>query len=284
MDAPTAVHRGIALIAVLWIVAALGIAVIGITQTVRSETRAIAGAKQMLEAQAKGEAAAMLALQDLSVATGGGRPAWRRYEVPLDGQSLVVEVAALNGFVDINRAPTELLSVVLSSAGGRNEQGASALAQAIVQSRQERSTSGQARGFEAVQDLMRVEGMDYDLYARLRPLLTADAQGSGKINPQAAPLEVLTVLAEGNATRALSMVSARAQGGASSMDTTTLRGEFIDSVVGSRYRVQALVPMSDGFESVVTLYVDINPDQRSGLPWRIFNAETWMRAIPVKDV
>ena len=68
------------------------------------------------------------------------------------------------------------------------------------------------------------------------------------------------------------------------MDVTVLRGEFIDSGISSRYRVQALVPMADGSQGVVQLHVDVSPDTRAGLPWRIFNAETWMLASSSKGI
>ncbi len=281
--APGASRRGIALVSVLWIVAALSIAVTGIVHTIRSETRAIASARRMVELQAVGEAAIVLALQGMTAQQAGQRVPWRRMGVPYDGRVVVVEVNALNGFVDINRAPLELLAALFSVAGGLKGPAAAALAQAVVQVRQQPDATGQPLRFEALEDLMRVPGVDYDLYARLRPLITTDALGSGKVNAQAAPQELLSVLADGNVARAAALSNARLQG-APAMDTTTLHGEFIDGGVGTRYRMQAFVPMADGSQGVVLRTVDLNPDQRAGLPWRILNAETWMHAPPANGV
>lgn len=272
-----AARRGIALVAVLWIVAALSIAVTGIVHTIRSETRAVTAARRMLEVQAAGEAAIALALQDVTAPQSGRRPAWRRIDVPYEGRLIAVEISSLNGLVDINRAPPELLTLLYAVAGGLKGQAAEALAHVTVQARQQPDAAGQALRFGAIEDMMRVPGIDYDLYARLRPLVTADAQGSGKVNAQAAPQALLSVLAEGNAQRAAALSNARLQDGPA-MDTSTLRGEFIDNTVGSRYLVQAFVPMADGTQGVVLRTVDLNPDQRAGLPWRILGAETWMRA------
>jgi general secretion pathway protein K len=254
-----------ALIAVLWIVAALSIAVMGITSTVKSETRVVASARRMAEARADGEAAIMLVMQQMAAPqAGGARPPQQRFEVSFDGRVIAVEANALNGLVDINGASPELLAALFSAAGGLGGPAATALAQATVQARQQPDASGQAQKFEATEDLMRVPGVDYDLYARLRPLITTDARGSGKINPQAAPQELLSMLGGGG--------------------TSILRGDFIDNVVGSRYRMQATVPMIDGSQGVVLCDVDLNPDTRAGLPWRIFGTETWMQAQPAKDV
>ena len=61
----TAPARGLALIAVLWIVAALAIGVTGLTQSVRSETRTLIAQRQQLQARALGEAAIALAVRQL---------------------------------------------------------------------------------------------------------------------------------------------------------------------------------------------------------------------------
>lgn len=271
-------QRAVALIAVLWIVAALSIAVTGIVQTIRSETQTMASTRRMTEARAVGEAAIVLALQGLASAQAGQRQPWLRAEVSFAGKLVFVEVASLNGYVDFNRASPELMALVFERAGGIAGAASGPLSQAVVQMRQNKDSSGQQFRFEAVEDLMRVPGVTYDLYARLRPFITVDSQGSGRVNPHAAPWEVLALLNDGSAARAMSMVSARQQGAA--MDTTTLRAEFTDNAVGSRFRLKAFVPMSDGTEGVVLHDVDLNPDQRAGLPWRIFNAETWMQALP----
>lgn len=279
-----AVQDGIALVAVLWIVAALSVAVTGIVYAIRAETRTMSAARGLIEAQVSGEAAIMLALQELTSPQAGPRQPWRTLQVSYGGRVIPVEFNALNGFVDINRAAPELLTVLLATAGGRDVQAAAKLAQSIVIERQKPDALGRAQGFEDASELMRVPGVDYNLYARLRALVTADVQGSGKVNPRAAPLEVLTMLAEGNVARAQSMVSARRQSGGAGIDVTALRAEFIDSGIGSRYRVQALVPMADGSQGVVQLHVDVSPDTRAGLQWRIFNAETWMLASSPKGI
>ena len=273
---------GMALIAVLWIVAALSIAVGGLVQTLRSETRTVASARRTVELRATGEAAVALALQKMTAPQGGGRLPWLKWEMPYDNKVIVVEAHSLNGFVDINRAGPELLAVLFTIGGEIDASGATALAQATVQARQHPDAVGRAQGFEVIQDLMRVPGFTYDLYAKIKSLITVDAQGGGKVNPQAAPLDVLRVLADGNAARASSMASARSQGG-TGMDSTTLRGDFIDSAVGTRYRFQAFVLLADGSLGVVSCNVDLNADQRAGLPWRILSTEIWVQPAQPKD-
>jgi general secretion pathway protein K len=251
-------------------------------QTIRAETRVTAAAKHMAEVQATGEAAIMIVLQGISSLQPGQREPWMQVDVAFAGKLISVESVALNGFVDLNRASPELLALTFEKAGGLAGPAGILLSQAVVQARQEKDSSGQQFRFEAVEDLMRVPGISYDVYARLRPLITVDSQGSGKVNLQAAPLEVLTVLAGGDSSRAMAMVDVRQRG--AKIDSTALRSEFTDNTVGSRYRLKAVVPMNDGFDGVVLHDVDLNPSPRDGLPWRIFNAETWMQALPSKAV
>ena len=49
-------------------------------------------------------------------------------------------------------------------------------------------------------------------------------------------------------------------------------------------RLQARVALPDSAQVVVERSVDLRPDFRLGLPWRIFHAEHWMQAPPAKGV
>ena len=112
---------------------------------------------------------------------------------------------------------------------------------------------------------------------------TAQAQGSGRVNPQAGPEGVLRVLAGGDAVRATALAAARDKNPAD-LDSTVLNGEFLDNASSPRYRLQARVALADSGQVVVEHSVDLRPDFRLGLPWRIFHAEHWMQAPPAKGV
>ncbi|MDD2713231.1 MAG: general secretion pathway protein GspK [Simplicispira sp.] len=284
MKQPSFLHagpqRGIALIAVLWIVAALSVIVTGVVHSVRSEVRLVSVARQSVQATALGEAAIVLVLQDM--AARGSRPAHlTKVEVTYQGQPMAVEVMPLTGLIDINRAPVALLTSLYAVAGELDAKSAQTLAEATVQMRSERDARGREVGFEAEQDLLRVPGVGYDLYAKIFRLVTAQAQGSGRVNPQAAPEGVLRVLAGGNAARATALAAARDKNPAD-LDSTALNGEFLDNASSSRYRLQAQVALPDAGLVFVERSADLRPDFRLGLPWRIFNAEHWMQAAPAQ--
>lgn len=270
--------RGIALVAVLWIIAALAIVVGGVQLSVRSELRIVGASRQTVESVALGEAAIMLALQDMAA---GAERLTRQVvrEYGYQGRTIPVEITPLNGLIDINRASESLLTDMYAIGGGMLAHVAADLAGATIQMRTQRDTFGRERGFEAIQDLLQVPGVDYDLYARLSPLMTVEAQGSGKVNPLAAPEEVLVVLAGGNVSHAQAIRSRRDVGaGSSEIDTTVLNGEFISVSATTRYRIHARVVSPNGGEVAVVRFVDLRPDSLSGVPWRIFNAEHWMIA------
>lgn len=271
-------HRqaGMVLIAVLWIVAALSIAVTGLTRSVRQEAALLGVARSNLQATALGEAAIALALQQMVAA---GKPAgeWREAPVQFQGQTIGVSVAPLTGLIDINAAPPALLAKLYTVAGGLPPAAAETLAQATVAARERRDARGVPARFEAPEDLLQVPGFGYDLYARLAGLITADLRGSGRVNPLAAPPGVLAVLANGNQGVVDQIAGARRTGG-EGIDMTALDGNFVQQTAGRQLRMVARVPNADGSAVEVLRDVDLTPDRRSGAPWQIFHASE--RAVP----
>ena len=96
-------EQGLALIAVLWIVAALSILVTGLGQTVRQKAQAVGTTRQSIAAQALGDAAVHTALQRLAAlpAPPDGLVLDR---VEHGGVPIVVSVQPLDGLIDLNNA------------------------------------------------------------------------------------------------------------------------------------------------------------------------------------
>ncbi len=161
---PARYQCGVVLVAVLWIVMALSIIVTGLSRSVRDEAKMLSAARQGAHASALGDAAIQLVLQQMAV---DSKPVDRMVTVPVQyqGQQMAVQVMPLNGLVDINSAQPALLARLLVVAGGLPDSAAGSLAQAIVDYREQRTAQGVQRRFEAVEDLMRVPRVDYDLYA-----------------------------------------------------------------------------------------------------------------------
>ena len=274
-------QRGVILVAVLWIVMALSIIVTGLSRSVRDEAKMISAARQGAHASALGDAAIQLVLQQMAV---DSKPVDRMVtvQVQYQGQQMAVQIMPLNGLIDINSAQPALLVRLLVVAGGLSDSAAGPLAQAIVDYREQRSAQGIPRRFEAVEDLMRVPGVNYDLYARLSGLVTADIRGSGMVNPMAAPPAVLQMLAGGNA-ELVSQIDSRRQSGQPGIDMTGLDAAFVGSGTVRRYRLQARVSAADGGAYLVTRYVDINPRSRDGFPWTTFHMQREVEPVPPRS-
>ena len=229
-------------------------------------------ARQEVEAQALGDGAIQIALQTLMASN---QPLTRMVlaDVSYRGVVMQVQIMPLSGLSDINMAGLPLLERLFAVEGGLPPDAAQAAAQAVMQARERRDSKGAAQRFEAEEDLLRVSGIDYDLYARLAGLLTADLRGSGRVNPLAAPVEVLAVLAGGNAAAAMQIAAAR-DAGQVGVDTSALDGSLLDASLSRRVRVQARVPLADGGHMRVSRSVDLNARTPDGAPWHTFRMTT----------
>lgn len=269
---------GMALIAVLWVVAALSVLVTGMSRTSRGEVRTVAAEKQMQQARAIGDAAINLALQELAgqqVRTTRALVA----DIVYQGVSVKVAVAPLNGWIDLNTAPQPLLARLYEIAGGVTPDAAQRLAQLTVEVREQRDGQGQAQRFEASEELLRVPGVEYDLYARLSPLVTVYSGASGRVNPLAAPAGVLAVLSGGNEAVALRGNQDRGAGG-DQVDTTALDPAFVAISPSRRYRLEAAVPLVEGGTLQVVRVVDVGSSTRDGLPWRTLQSSNSQTFLP----
>ncbi|MFT4196001.1 general secretion pathway protein GspK [Ottowia sp.] len=276
-----------ALIAVLWIVAALSIMVTGLTYTVRQQIEAAGVQRDQVSGQALGEAAIALALQQLQAGTQ--RPKGIVTDtVPYAGIGIEVEAAPLDGLIPLGGASAELLAALLRVAGGLGDAQAQALAQTLVEWRDGRpelelteaaAARAMRRHFEAPEDLLLVPGVDYALYARIAPLVSADLGGASRVNPEAAPPEVLAVLAQGNAARVAQYVSQRA-GGQPGADASGFNPAFVGSGGGGLYRLRARVPLEAGKMLLLTRDVALDASASRSVPWRVLRTERQIVVLP----
>ena len=264
-------QEGVALVAVLWIVAALCILVTGMVQAPRDEIRLVSSARQTVQGSALGTAAIQLVLQQVAARS---EPVTRlnRIKVSYAGITIPVEVMPLNGLIDLNRAPEPLLVALFTVGGQMAPDPAAALAKVLVAARTPGPLTRGGPRFEAIEDLLQLAGVDFGLYARLSPLVTTDALGGGRINPMAAPEAVLLVLSGGDAAKAARIATSR-DGGGPGVDTTDLPPLYIDTVATTRFRLVAQVPLPDGRRLLSSRSVETGRASPDGVPWRIFQAE-----------
>lgn len=261
-------QSGVAMVAVLWVVAALSILVTGLVQTQRDEIRNASSSRLRLNANAVGQGAIHLAVQAL-LARGRQPDRLYRITMPYDGVEVLVEVQPFGGLVDINLAPAPLLAALFTVNGGVDTANSERLAAAVVAMREARPAEPPPR-FKAPEELLNVEGIHYDLYARLAHLVTTDSRGSGRINPLAASQEVLLLLAGGDQGLA-DQVAANRDADVAGIDTTRLQTAFTDNSSSGRLRFKAYVPIPDGSVAVAR-DIDISPVAEGTVPWRTLRA------------
>lgn len=284
-------QRGVALIAVVWIIAALSLMVIGLVSVTRGELKMLSQATDLVVAAARGDAAINLVLADF-MPPNKAPDARLETLVEFDGQVIEVRLTPLSGLIDLNSAPDTLLADLFQFAAGVESVRALALARAIVDWRDaddvaqsgggERETYVAAAArflprngpFRAREDLLQVLGVDFDLYAKLSPLVTVDGVGSGLVDPRAAPFPVLVVLARGEVGLAEQVALAlRREKGAA--DTSRLHAAHIGAGANGRVQLDAHVPRADSGAVVRRRIVDPAEPSPGGSPWRTFRIETF---------
>jgi len=274
-------HRagGMVLVAVLWIVAAVAVLVVGMVHSVRQEMRVLSSTRALAVASGVGHAAIHLALRDL-VQQGTPPARLLALEVHYGQVAVPVRIMPLNGLIDLNAAGLPLLASLYEVAGGRTRSEADALARQTVAARTP-SVEGRAGRFDALEDLLRVPGLDFDLYDRLARLMTVDldADEGGGVSPMAAPVEVLEVLAGGRAGIASRIATAR-DAGDENIDTTELQAGFLAAGTVQRYGIEARVALPDGAWLHVVRRVALGDGVQDRLPWQTFHTEHWVEPAP----
>ncbi len=172
--------RGVALAIVLWFVAGMSLLVSGIVFTARTDTRLAQIHLERAHATAAGDGGITLLLADL---VEGGFTAAEQMTLPrgtyqVGGYQVAVVALPAQWLVDVNAAEQPLLLEAMQRSGAASGSGAAALAEAVVQWRAG-YTGATARPFEALEDLLAVEGMNRSSFENLRDYLVDPGAGAG---------------------------------------------------------------------------------------------------------
>jgi general secretion pathway protein K len=211
-------ESGLALIAVLWVIAALVVLAAGMLILVKGHIRATESFQTQIRANALGDACAQLTLRQILEKRERFHHL-QRLTCDVDDSSVVVTVIPVSGLISLNGATESLLTNLFIHGGGVSVERARLLAKRVIDWRDPDSVATpegaedesyvaagsryRTRGghFSAPEDLLQVLGMDYDLYVRIASLITVDSRLT-TVDASAAPDEVLRVLAGGDAEAA----------------------------------------------------------------------------------
>ena len=205
-------QRGIALIAVLWLLVLLAGLALAIASRTRSETQLVAALSGEAEARALAEGAVFRAIERLlepSTTSGAAVTGYERRVEDKDGVRIDVEIRDECGKVDLNTGRARLIEGLLGQHAPTED--AFAITQAILDWRDPDSQrrpqgaedndyralgrrSGARDGpFETVAELVQVKGMTPALLDRVAPDLTVDCLKAG-VEPLAASPAVLAAV------------------------------------------------------------------------------------------
>lgn len=206
------VERGVALVAVLWIISMLGVIAASFAFAMRTETTLAHQLSTSLQARALAEAGIYRGILELF--NPHPRTKWRLngtvYALRLGEGELRIAVQDESGRIDLNTATPILLDQLLRSVGVRDE-GRAELVDAIQDWRDadslrrpqgaedpEYRAQGLGYGakngaFNCVEELQQVMGMTRALYRRLEPALTVHSHQEA-VDARTAPRPVLRAL------------------------------------------------------------------------------------------
>lgn len=265
-------QTGMALLAVLWMVAALSIMMAGVIHVVRGELRIVGNARLDVVNTALADAAIRVALRDIGVNKDKGIRFAQNRSVSIFASEIKVLAQPLNGQVDLNNAGAGLLSDVFHYAGEEPRSLADSLADEVVQMRNQKNSQGESVRFHAVEDLLLLTKLGYSTYAKIKSIVTADLNGGGRVNPLAASLDTLRVLAKGDVELARQLYASRFSN-PEFMDTTRLTATHIETASSSRLAIQAIIRLDDRTSFMREWRVDVAASAH-GLPWRVLGLDT----------
>jgi general secretion pathway protein K len=260
-------QQGIALIAVLWVVAALGLMVTGMMHVVKGEIRLANQLQRTTLDTGVADAAIRWTLQQSLQANQKEFRAIQTSFLNLFGRTIQVDIVPLNGLINLNAADTSLLSAAFQHAARLPEGQAKTIAQAIDMERRKPNAKGEAARLHAVEDLLRLPEINYDIYAMVQDVFSTDLEDTQKVNPLAAPLSVLRILAQGQDNLAQQVQQSRVLGGLTT-DTRRLEGQHTQITATPIVHVRATVSSGDNTAIVRSWHLALSRDAH-GLPWRV---------------
>ena len=267
---------GFALVAVIWMLAALALLVSALVAGVRAEVRGLQGLRDSADAAASADAAIYLTLRELVADADRPVRATSRW-VQWDAQPILVRIYPAEGFVDLNMAEAPLLADVFTYGGGLDAVTARELADAVVawrtpglvdnlQTAAGGSSAQKRSRFDTIEDLLQVPGMDFALFDRIRDLLTTSSVIKG-VDPLAASETVLAILAGGDQTMVARIATLR-DADDPVIDTTELSHAQPNAAGALVVRLDAHVVAADGRVRVRSVWVQLD-GVRTGMPWEV---------------
>lgn len=191
-------ERGIALVAVLWILVLLATLVLGFVADARTNLRVVHNNSETARAGAIADAGVTLAI--LGAIDAAPTSPWRGdghvHTLPYGGGTIRVRIEDEDGKLDLNKTPIPRLRALLAILGAadpdRIANSIEAERRAVIAAAQRSGKLGAAAppAFFAIEELRQLPGMTPALYRRLAHFVTLYS-GNPSVDSRVAPAEVL---------------------------------------------------------------------------------------------
>jgi general secretion pathway protein K len=285
-------ERGLALLVVLWIVAAAALVVSAFNSAVKSGVSFVGSEVQQARADALLDAGAEIAVARLVDEDEAGQ--WladgRAHTVSFAGANLAIAIADANALIDLNKADKELIMGLLrqfsnseAAAGRLRDDILLARGETLGKSNRteaqpEKNKSGDPPGkaaaaapaFVDVGQLRSLAGMTGELYRAIAPFLTVYS-GDGLINPLAAPDAVLLSIPElrrGDIERLRAYMRAPEESGGTLGEIGQRAGAYLTDKQGPAFVVTVRLMRGDGKPGASSVYV-VAPALDKAAPYRL---------------
>ena len=193
-------QRGVALAMVVWFIAGMSLLVAGIVSHARVDSRLTGVHLARAEVVAAGDGAIMLAMAERrrGYQSSGAGPMISETVHRVGDIEVTVRLVPANGFVDLNRAPREVLAALFAFSRVLDKGDALSAADNVVQWRRASARGKRARGssstFYAVEDVLRVEGVTRQLLDGVRDYVVVGNWAQGSMNWSASPQAMIALL------------------------------------------------------------------------------------------
>lgn len=263
-------QRGVAMAIVVWFIAGMSLLVAGTVLHARVDTRMaqLHVAKAKAAAAGDGAIALMLAQHLLPADPASERYGAMKSSFRLGQTEVMVTLVPAAGFINLGTASQEVLAALFMLAGQLPGDEANFLADNVVKWREGRldpeDKIAHANEFQAIEDLLRVDGVSRTLLDNVRDYIVAGSLAGSSTNWAVAPEALLQILEMANPEELERVSSERGKlaGGVQ---------EEVQSLSGT-YRADALVAYGDQVW-LRRRWVTIGSMPGSQLPWHVARSE-----------
>lgn len=284
--------RGVALIAVMWVVLLLAVIAGSLTMLTRTESGLSRNLLLSARAEALAEGGIHLAIAELLAPESAADSTSREWQVELEAGRVDISIADVTGRIDLNAAPPELIAGLLRAAGA--EDMSVSLADRIADWRDADNSPRREGGEQADYDgydppvqvgngpfltadeIMRIPGMTTELWARVAGAVTVHSRRPG-VNPLHAPKIALLALPGMDPATADAIIAARIEPEGDRAGQRARVAEIMDLIPpearrylagGSSniYAIRARTELPEG--AVYVLDAIVEPAPAENPPWR----------------